>query len=159
VDRARSTHILRTVLLLLGRDGIGVPVPSSSATVGVRYRERGHERRDDRFELRVSAGERAVLAAAASRSGQTLAAYLVEAGLEKAEHRTAPVGEVHREMLADLYRLTGEVNRVRTHLGQAVSGLDCDGATGPDLERAVGYCMRVVQRIDEAAQLVRRRLS
>ena len=99
-----------------------------------------------------------VLAAAAHRAGLTLAAYIVQAGMDVAEHRTAPVGAVQREMLADLFRLIGEVNRVRTHLGQAVSGLDSDGASGPDLERAVGYCMRVVQRIDETAQLVQRRM-
>src|SRR5712691_8878199 len=62
LDRARSRHILVTVLLLLGRDRIGVPVPSSSATAGVRYRTRGEERRDKRFELKLSAAERTVLA-------------------------------------------------------------------------------------------------
>ncbi len=133
-------------------------MPSSSATAGVRYRTRGEERRDQRFELKLSAAERMVLAAAAHRAGLTLAAYLVQAGMDVAEHRAAPVGAVQREMLADLFRLIGEVNRVRTHLGQAVARLDSDGAPGPDLERAVGYCMRAVQRVDEAAQLVRRRL-
>jgi hypothetical protein len=133
-------------------------VPSSSASAGVRYRTRGEERRDQRFELKLSAAERMVLAAAAHRAGLTLAAYIVRAGMDVAEHRTAPVGAVQREMLADLYRLIGEVNRVRTHLGQAVARLDSDGAPGSDLERAAGYCMRVVRCIDEAAQLVRRRL-
>jgi hypothetical protein len=134
-------------------------MPSSSASAGVRYRTRGEERRDQRFELKLSAAERMVLAAAAHRVGLTLAAWLVQAGMDVAEYRTVPVGAVQREMLADLYRLIGEVNRVRTHLGQAVARLDSDGAPGPDLERAVGYCMRVVQRVDEAADLVCRRLS
>jgi hypothetical protein len=133
-------------------------VPSSSASVGVRYRTRGEERPDQRCELKLSAAERMVLAAAAHRTGLTLAAYIVRAGMDVAEHRTAPVGAVQREMLADLYRLIGDVNRVRTHLGQAVARLDSDGAPGSDLERAAGYCMRVVRCIDEAAQLVRRRL-
>ena len=133
-------------------------MPSSSATAGVRYRTRGEERRDHRFELKLSAAERMVLAAAAHQAGLTLAAYIVQAGMDVAEHRAAPVGAVQREMLADLYRLTREVNRVRTQLGQAVSEVNSGGAPGPDLERAVGYCMRVVQRVDEAAQLVRRRL-
>jgi hypothetical protein len=133
-------------------------VPSPSASAGVRYRERGQERRDHSFHLKLSAAERMVLAAAAHRAGLTLAAYVVQAGMDVAEHRTAPVGAVQREMLADLYRLIGEVNRARTQLGQAVSGLDPDGAAGPELERAVRYCMRAVQRIDEAAQLIQRRL-
>lgn len=133
-------------------------MPRSSATAGVRYRDRGQERRDHSFHLKLSAAERMVLAAAARRAGLTLAAYIVQAGMDVAEHRAAPVGAVHREMLADLYRLTREANRARTHLGQAVSGLTPDGGPGPDLERAAGYYMQVVQRVDEAAQLVRRRL-
>src|SRR5690242_11697925 len=79
------------------------PVPSPSASAGVRYRERGQERRDHSFHLKLSAAERMVLAAAAHRAGLTLAAYVVQAGMDVAEHRTAPVGAVQREMLADLY--------------------------------------------------------
>jgi hypothetical protein len=56
----------------------------------VRYRTRGQERRDHRFELKLPDGERDVLAAAANRSGLTLAAWLVRAGLDVAEHRMAP---------------------------------------------------------------------
>jgi hypothetical protein len=133
-------------------------VPSSSATVGVRYRERGHERRDHRFELKLSAGERAVLAAAASRSGQTLAAYIVEAGLDKAEHRTAPVGEVHREMLARLIELADLAGIIGTSLSQPVTRAGPDGGPGPDPGPAAGYCLRVVRHIDEAAEVIRRRL-
>ena len=133
-------------------------MPSSSASVGVQYRERGEERRDHRFELKLSSAERTVLAAASRRAGLTLAAYLVQAGLDRAEHRTAAVGAVQREMLADLYRLIGEVNRIRTNLSQAVGQMNSGDAAGPGLERAAGYCMRVVQHVDEAAQHVRRRL-
>lgn len=134
-------------------------MPSSSASAGVQYRTRGEERRDHRFELKLSAAERMVLATAAHRAGLTLAAYLVQAGLDRAEHRTAPVGAVQREMLAELFRLVGEVNRIRTNLSQAMPRLNSDGKPGPDLESAAGYCMRVVQRVDEAAQLIRRRLA
>ena len=133
-------------------------MPSSSAGVGVRYRERGDERRDHRFELKLAAGERAVLAAAASRSGQTLAAYLVEAGLEKAEYRTAPVGAVHREMLFRLIELADLAGRIGSGLSPAASRSSSDGAPGPDLEPTASYCLRVVRHIDEAAELIRRRL-
>jgi uncharacterized protein (DUF1778 family) len=133
-------------------------VPSSSASVGVRYRECGDERRDHRFELKLSAGERAVLAAAASRSGQTLAAYIVEAGLEKAEYRTAPVGAVHREMLARLMELADLAGSIGSSLSQTVTRTRSDGMPGPDPEPTAGYCLRVVRHIDEAAELIRRRL-
>ena len=133
-------------------------MPSSSASTGVRYRERGQERRDHRFELKLSAAERMVLAAAADRVGLTLAGYLVKAGLDVAEHRAAPVGAVQREMLAELIRIAGMVNRAGANLRQAVSQLSPDGAPGPDLEPAAGYCMRVVRQVDEAVELVRRRM-
>jgi hypothetical protein len=126
-------------------------VPRSSASVGVRYRTRGEERRVHRFELKLSAPERMVLATAADRDGLTLAAYLVTAGLDRAEHRVAPVGAVQRETLAQLIRLAGL-------LSQAVSRLKPDGGPGPDLEPAAGYCMRVVRHVDEAVELIRQRM-
>jgi hypothetical protein len=121
---------------------------------GVRYRTRGQERREHRFELKLSAAERGILATAADRDGLTLAAYLVKAGLDVAQHRIAPVGAIQREMLAELFRIRGMVSRI----GQAMSRLSSADASGPDLEPAVAYCMRVVRHVDDAAQLVRRRL-
>jgi hypothetical protein len=125
-------------------------VPSSSASAGARYRPRGQERRDRSFHLKLSAPERMVLATAADRDGLTLAAYLVTAGLDRAEHRIAPVGAVQRETLAQLIGLAGL-------LSQAVSRLKPDGGPGPDLEPAAGYCMRVVRHVDEAVELIRQR--
>ena len=134
-------------------------MPSSSASTGVRYRERGQERRDHRFELKLSAAERIVLAAAADRVGLTLAGYLVKAGLDVAEHRAAPVGAVQREMLAHLFRIAIMVSRIGTDFNEAASRLSSGGVPGPDLEQAAGYCMRVVRQVDEAVELVRRRLQ
>ena len=111
-----------------------------------------------RFELKLSAAERMVLATAADRAGLTLAAYIVQAGLDRAEHRTAPVGAVRREMLARLIELTDLVGRIGTSFSQAAARLNSVGAAGSDVESAAGYCMRVVRHVDEAAELVRRRL-
>ena len=133
-------------------------MPRTSARAGVRYRTRGQERRDHRFELKLSDGERDVLAAAANRSGLTLAAYIVRAGLDVAEHRLAPVGAVQREMLAELIQITITLNRAGANLSQAAGSPGSADRPGLDLESAAGYCMRVVRRVDEAAQLVRRRL-
>jgi uncharacterized protein (DUF1778 family) len=133
-------------------------VPSTSASVGVRYRTRGEERREHRFELKLSAGERAVLAAAADRAGLTLAAYLVRAGLDVAERRAAPVGAVQREMLIRLIELADLVGRIGADFSQAAARFSSTGATDPDLTPTAGYCMRVVRHIDEAAELIRRRL-
>src|SRR6516164_7216760 len=95
------------------------PVPRSSASTGMRYRTRGQERRDHRYELKLSASEHIVLATAAGRDSLTLAAYLVKAGLDRAEHRTAPVGAVQREMAARLIELADFVNGIQTSLSQA----------------------------------------
>jgi hypothetical protein len=124
----------------------------------VRYRTRGEERREHRFELKLSAGERAVLAAAADRAGLTLAAYLVRAGLDVAERRAAPVGAVQREMLIRLIELAELVGRIGADFSRAAARFSSTGATDPDLTPAAGYCMRVVRHIDEAAELIRRRL-
>jgi len=94
-----------------------------------------------------------VLATAADRDGLTLAAYLVKAGLDRAEHRTAPVGAVQREMVARLIELADFVSGIQSSLSQAVTRPSATGTCGPDLK----YCMRVVGHIDEAVDLIRRR--
>jgi hypothetical protein len=124
----------------------------------VQYRTRAEERRDHRFELKLSDGERDALAAAANRSGLTLAAWLVRAGLDVAEHRMAPVGAAQREMLAELIQIAIMLNRAGATLSQAAGNLGSADTPCPNLESAAGYCMRVVRRVDDAAQLVRRRL-
>lgn len=127
-------------------------MPSSSASAGVRYRTRGEAPSDHRFELKLSAAEREVLATAAGQAGLTLAAYMVKAGLDRAEHRTAPVGAVQQEMIARLMGLAEDITSIKGSLSQA----DPSGAPAarkPDLE----YCMRVVRHVDEAAELIRQR--
>ena len=94
-------------------------MPRSSASAGIRYRTRGQERRDHRYELKLSASEHTVLMTAAGRDSLTLAAYLVKAGLDRAEHRTAPVGAVQREMAARLIELADFVSSIQTSLSQA----------------------------------------
>jgi uncharacterized protein (DUF1778 family) len=133
-------------------------VPRSSASACVRYRARDGGRRDHRFELKLSDGERDVLVTAAARAGLTLAAYLVRAGLDVAERRAAPVGAVQREMLIRLIELADLVGRIGADFSQAAARFSSTGAAGPDLTPAAGYCMRVVRHIDEAAELIRRRL-
>jgi hypothetical protein len=150
--------MLVTVLLLAGAGQDRWPVTSPSATVGVRYRTRGEERRDRRFELKLSAAEHAMLMAAAARGRLTLAAYIVQAAMDAAELRTAPVGAVQREMLAELIRIAGTVTRAGLNFSQAASQLSPDGADGVELEQAAAYCLRVVRHVDDAAERLRRRL-
>jgi hypothetical protein len=120
-------------------------------------RARGQDRRH-RVSVRLSDGELAALSAAAGRAGLALSAYLAQAGLDAAEHRAAPVGEVQREALGQLIRAAGQVHRIGVNLNQAVARLNATGAAGPDLEPAAAYCMQVLGRVDEAATHITRRL-
>jgi len=90
---------------------------------------------------------------AAGRDSLTLAAYLVKAGLDRAEHRTASVGAVQREMAARLIELADFVSSIQTSLSQAETRAGSTGTCGPDFR----YCMRVVRHIDEAVDLIRQR--
>jgi hypothetical protein len=108
--------------------------------------------------VRLSDAELAALSAAADRAGLALSAYLGQAGMDAAEHRAVPVGEVQREALRELIRAAGLVRRAGVNLNQAVARLNATGTAGPDLEPAAAYCMRVVRQVDEAAMHVSRRL-
>jgi hypothetical protein len=84
-------------------------------------------------------------------AGLAVAAYLVQAGLDAAEHRAVPVSVFQQEMLRELVRVRGMIR-------QAVARLDASGEPGLDLEPAVAYCMRAIRHADEAALLLSRRL-
>ena len=134
-----------------------VRVTQSSVKGGGR-RARGQVPRRHVVQVKFSEAEKTALEEAAARDGLALRAYLVQAALNVAEHRTAPVGSVQREALAELIRVAGLVRRVGVNLNQAVTRLNATGEPGPDLGPAAAYCMRVVQRVDEAALLIRRGL-
>lgn len=109
-------------------------------------------------KVKLSTEEKASLSAAAGRAGMALAAYLGQAGLDAAECRAAPVGGVQREMLLALFQASALVRKAGVNLNQAVKRLNATGEPGPDLSPAVAYCVRVVRHVDEAAQLVQRRM-
>jgi hypothetical protein len=109
-------------------------------------------------QVKFTEAEKIALQEAAARDGLALRAYLGRAGLDAAEHRAASVGAVQREALAELIRVAGLVRRAGVNLNQAVARLNATGEPGPDLEPSAAYCLRVVQRIDEVALLIRRSL-
>ncbi|MGH3236192.1 MAG: hypothetical protein ACRDOH_23630, partial [Streptosporangiaceae bacterium] len=51
------------------------------------------------------------------------------------------------------------VRRAGTNLNQAVARLNATGQPGPDLGPAADYCLRVVERIDQAAEHISRGLN
>jgi hypothetical protein len=87
-----------------------------------------------------------------------LAAYLGQVGLDAAEYRAAPAGDLQRDMLLALFEANNLVRKAGVNLNQAVKRLNATGQPGPDLSPAAAYCVRVVRHVDEAAQLIQRRM-
>ena len=61
-----------------------------------------------------------------------------------------------REALVELMTAAGLVRRAGTNLNQAVARLNATGQRGEDLLPAAQFCARVIRRLDEAAEQVRR---
>jgi hypothetical protein len=124
---------------------------ATSSEKGRGRRPREQTPREHVVKAKLSAAEKASLSAAAEQAGLALAAYLVQAGLDAAEHRAVPVPAWQQEMLRELVRVRGMVR-------QAVARLNAAGEPGPDLEPAVAYCRRAIRHVNEAALLLGRRL-
>ena len=56
----------------------------------------------------------------------------------------------------ELIAAAGLVRRVGTNLNQAVTRLNATGQCGDDLLPAAQFCVRVIRRLDEAAEQLRR---
>jgi hypothetical protein len=78
--------------------------------------------------------------------------------MDAAEHRAISVPKLQREMLAALLEATEQISRASEDLSQAVARLHASGVPGPDLEPTARYYARVIRRVEEAAELVSRRL-
>jgi hypothetical protein len=68
----------------------------------------------------------------------------------------ARAGSPLREALRELISAAGLVRRIGTNLNQAVARLNATGQPGEDLVPAAEFCVRVIRRLDEAAEQVRR---
>ncbi len=96
-----------------------------------------------------------VSAAAASR-GLARGAFAAEAALASARGDPARMWSPLREALAEVMSAAGLVRRVGTNLNQAVARLNATGQAGDDLIPAAQFCARVVQRLDQTAEQLRR---
>lgn len=108
--------------------------------------------------MRLSDAERTTLAAAADRAGLALAAYLVRARMDVAEHRTGSITDLQRDALAELMVVGRLLRRIGTDPNQAVGRPNATGQPGADLGPAAAYCMQVARRADEAIVLLRKSL-
>ena len=88
--------------------------------------------------------------------GWRAGAFAAEVTLAAARGTQAKVGSPLREALTELMAAAGLVRRVGTNLNQAVARLNATGQRGDDLLPAAQFCVRVIRRLDEAAEHVRR---
>lgn len=106
----------------------------------------------------LSDTELADLDQAAGRAGLARGAFAAQAALAAARGTASPASSLAREALVELMTAAGLVRRVGTNLNQAVAKLNATGQPGADLVPAAEFCARVIRRLDEAAEQVRRRV-
>jgi hypothetical protein len=133
-----------------------VPATRVGGATAAGRRSREAARRGKRVEFTLTDGEFADLDGAAQLAGLSRGAYAAQAALAVARGGGSRAGVPLREALVELMTAAGLVRRVGTNLNQAVARLNATGQRGDDLLPAAQFCMRVIRRLDEAAEHVRR---
>jgi hypothetical protein len=106
----------------------------------------------------VTDEELAELEQAADRAGLARGAFAAEAAMAAARGTSSPVNSLAREALVEVMTAAGLVRRAGTNLNQAVAKLNATGQRGEDLFPASQFCVRVIRRLDDAAEQLRRRV-
>jgi len=98
------------------------------------------------------------VSSAAGRSGLARGAFAAEAALAAARGMAPRAGSPLREALVEVMTAAGLVRRVGTNLNQAVAKLNATGQRSDDLFPAAEFCVRVIRRLDETAEQLRRNI-
>ena len=85
-------------------------------------------------------------------------AYAAHATLAAARGLMNPADAPTRQALTELIRAAGLVRRIGVNLNQAVAKLNTTGQRSGDLLPYAAECVRRAERLDAAAEAVRRRL-
>jgi hypothetical protein len=129
---------------------------SSGGPFGRRARKSAKRRR--RVEFSLTDEEFGDLDAAAARAGLARGAYAAEAALSVARGVTCSADNPLRESLAEFIRAAGLVRRIGVNLNQAVTKLNATGQRSGDLLPYAAACLHRAERLDAAAEEIRRRL-
>ncbi len=128
--------------------------------VGSRSRRRSRQAvkrpRTVRFDL--TEDEYGELGAAAERAGLAKGAFAAGAALAAARGTETPRDAPLREALSELVRSAGLVRRIGVNLNQAVAKLNATGQRSGDLLPYAAESLRRAERLDAAAEHIRRRL-
>jgi hypothetical protein len=122
----------------------------------VRRRSRQAVPRPKTVQFSLTEEEFADVSAAADRLALARGAYAAEVVLAAAREKPSTASSPLREALIELMTAAGLVRRAGTNLNQAVAKLNATGQSGADLVPAAEFCVRVIRRLDEAAEQVRR---
>ena len=122
----------------------------------VRRRSRQAVSRPRVVQFSLTEEEFEEVSAAAEQSGMARGAFAAEAALASARGDEPRVCSSLREALAELITAAGLVRRAGTNLNQAVAKLNATGQRGEDLLPAAQFCARVIRRLDETAEQLRR---
>jgi hypothetical protein len=122
----------------------------------VRRRSRQAVPRPKVVQFSLTEEEFEEVSVAAARSGLARGAFAADVTLAVARGTQSRAGSPVREALVELMAAAGLVRRVGTNLNQAVARLNATGQRGDDLVPAAQFCVRVIRRLDEAAEQVRR---
>jgi hypothetical protein len=98
------------------------------------------------------------ISVAVTRAVLAHGAFAAEVTLAAARGTQTCAGSPLRGALIELMAAAGLVRRVGTNLNQAVARLNATGQRGEDLLPAAQFCVRVIHRLDEAAEQVRRNI-
>jgi hypothetical protein len=114
--------------------------------------------RQRRVEFSLTEEEFGDLDAAAARAGLARGAYAAEAALSVARGVACPADSPLREALGEFIRAAGLVRRIGVNLNQAVAKLNSTGQRSGDLLSYAAACLRRAERLDAAAEEIRRQL-
>ena len=128
--------------------------PSAGSRSRRRPRQQAARTRTVRFDLTEE--EFAELEQAAGRAGLAKGAYAAEAALSAARGTAVEPDTVFREALGELIRASGLVRKIGTLLNQAVAKLNATGQHPAELVPVAQACLRRVERLDAAAEQIRK---
>lgn len=111
----------------------------------------------ERINLTLSSTEKAEVSATARARGQAPTAFALEAVLSAARH-TNSVPAALRLELQLLMNLAGLVRRAGLVLREATSNPERTVGQQATVSAAAEECMRIVRRVDETAETIRRRI-
>ena len=122
----------------------------------VRRRSRQAVPRPKTVQFSLTQDEFEHVSQAAAAAGMARGAFAAEVTLAAASGAQARTASPLREVVDELMAAAGLVRRIGTNLNQAVAKLNATGQRSEDLLPAAKFCVRVIRRLDDAAEQVRR---